>query len=63
MRKTVSPLPVCIALFLAVLAAVFSAPTTAKEVESKLLWMLQTQADADEAAPGSMEMLNKLGLP
>jgi hypothetical protein len=63
MHKKADPLPVCIAVVLAALAAVFSAPTTAKEAESKLFWMLQTQADADEAAPGSMEMLNKLGLP
>jgi hypothetical protein len=58
-----SALPVCIAVVLAALAAVFSAPTMAKNLEGKLLWMLQTQANADESAPGSMEALNKLGLP
>jgi hypothetical protein len=35
----------------------------AQDVQSKLLWMLQTQADAGENAPGSMEALNRLGLP
>jgi hypothetical protein len=58
-----SALPVCIAVVLAAMAAVFSAPTMAKSFESKLLWMLQTQANADENPPGSMEALNKLGLP
>ena len=63
MHKLISPAPVCIAVVLAALAAVFSAPTMAQDVQGKLLWLLQTQADAGENAPGSMEALNRLGLP
>jgi hypothetical protein len=63
MNRRGSALPVCVAVVLVALAAVYSAPTMAKNLESKLLWMLQTQANADETAPGSMEVLNKLGLP
>ena len=59
MNRRGSALPVCVAA----LAAVFSAPTMAKNLEDELLWMLQTQANANETAPGSMEVLNKLGLP
>jgi hypothetical protein len=35
----------------------------AKSAEGKLLWMLETQANADESTPGGMETLQKLGLP
>ena len=63
MNRRSSALPVCVAVVLAALAAVFSAPTMAKDLEGKLLWMLQTQANADETAPGSMEAMNELGLP
>ena len=58
MHKHRSALPVCIALVLAAMAAVFAAPTMAQDVGVKLLWMLQTQADASESPPGSIEMLN-----
>lgn len=63
MQKRVSHLPTYIAIGLAALAAIFSAPTMASDVEAKLLWMLQTQATATENAPGSLVELQKLGLP
>ena len=63
MQKRASNLPAYIAVALAALAAVFSAPTMAKDVEAKLLWMLQTQATATEDTPGSMAALQELGLP
>jgi hypothetical protein len=62
-RGSTLPVGIAIAVVLAVLAAVLSAPTMAKDFEGKLLWMLQTQANADEFAPGSIEALNKLGMP
>jgi hypothetical protein len=63
MNKKASSVPVCIAVVLAALAAVFSAPTMAQDLGGKLLWVLQTQGDAGEDAVGSMETLQKLGLP
>ena len=63
MRKRVSHLPAYIAVGLAALAAILSAPTMARDVEAKLLWMLQTQALGTEAATGNIAELQKLGLP
>jgi hypothetical protein len=63
MQKRASSLSVCVAVGLAALAAIFSVPTMAQDVGGKLLSALQTQADANEMGPGSIEELNKLGLP
>jgi hypothetical protein len=63
MRKQDSAVPVYIAVVLVTLAVIFSSPTMANDVRSKLSWMLQTQADAGENAPGSMQALQQLGLP
>jgi hypothetical protein len=61
MKQRGSALPVCIAVVLAALAAVLSAPTMAQDVEGKLLWLLQTQGDADGNTPSSMVALQQLG--
>ena len=63
MHKQTSSAPAYIALVLAVLAAIFSTPSMAKNLQSELLSLLQTQGAADAPAPGSMEALNQLGLP
>jgi hypothetical protein len=64
MHKQASALPICIAVALAALAAIFSAPTMAKNVETEvLLWMLQTQAHADENPTDGMEVFRQVGLP
>jgi hypothetical protein len=42
MRKQDSAVPVYIAVVLVTLAVIFSSPTMANDVRSKLSWMLQT---------------------
>ncbi len=62
MHKRSSEVPVYVALTLAVLAAVISVPTRGPSVETKLLWLLTTEAAADEARADVTE-LQRLGLP
>jgi hypothetical protein len=62
MQQQSSSLPVYLALVLAVVAAITSAPTAGRDIGHKLLWVLATQAAADDAASYEDE-LQALGLP
>ncbi len=62
MYRQSSGVPVYLALALAVLAAISSAPAKGRDTEAKVVWVLMTQA-ATELAPRDIEELQKLGLP
>ncbi len=62
MQQQFSGLPVYLALILAIVAAIMSAPANGADLDSKLLWVLRTQA-VTEVAPSNMDELQTLGMP
>jgi hypothetical protein len=63
MQQQSSNVAIYVALTLAAVAAIASMPASGRDVETKALWLLTTQATTDDAGGAGMDQSQMMGMP